>query len=239
MFRKKTVALLGSLLCLVSFAGAQGLKASLAQMPVYAESKDKGILVDMVKAISEASGKPISFEVVPFARSMDNVITRKVDFHAPLIKNPNIDEKTLKYDHSTVTIFHVNFTLYTNKSKPVTVENLSKAKVETDAAHTQYFPFPTIASSDLEASLKKVDAGRIDAFIFADLASDPLVEKLKLKNIKRELYKTFDVKIILPKGEHGGATDKLLSEAIDKLKASGKWQQIMGPLDQPFKEKQF
>lgn len=215
---------------------AQVTKVSLAQMPMYAESTEKGVLVDMSKAIADASGNKLDLQVVPFKRSMDNVITKKVDYHAPLIMNPTIDPKTLKYDHSTETIFHVNFTMYSNKNKKIDKNKLKEYTIETDAAHTQYFPFPMVSSSDLEASLKKVDAGRIDAFIFADQASDPLVKKLGLKNIRRELYQVFDVKIILPKGGAGGATDKMISAAIKKLKDEGKWNPIMSVIDQPFKE---
>lgn len=208
-------------------------------MPIYAESTEKGVLVDMAHAIAEASGNKLELHVVPFKRSMDNVINKKVDYHAPLIMNPHIDENTLDYDHSTETIFHVNFTLYTNKNKPLDKNNLTKYKIETDAAHIQYFPFPTIASSDLASSLKKVDAGRIDGFVFSEIASDPVVKELKLKNIKRELYQVYDVKIILPKGGKGGTTDKMISAAIQKLRASGKWDKIMSVIDQPFDGFQF
>lgn len=217
-------------------SAAESVTASLAQMPVYAESKDKGVLVDMVKALEKASGTTIEYDVVPFKRSMDNVITKKVDFHAPLIKNPTLDESTLDYDHSTATIFHVNFVLYTNKSKPVDRNKLEGLTIETDAAHTQYFPFKTVASSDLAASLKKLNAGRIDAFIFADMASDPIIKDLGLSNIDRQLYERFDVKIILPKGQRGGTVDKMISSAKAKLEESGEWEKIMGVLDQPYKD---
>jgi polar amino acid transport system substrate-binding protein len=215
---------------------AQPLKVSLAQMPVYAESTDKGVLVDMSKAIAGAAGRTLELQVVPFKRSLDNVITKKVDFHAPLIVNPTLNESDLDYDHSTITIFHVNFVLYSNPTKQLDMDNPGEYSLETDAAHVQYFPFKIAASSDLEASLKKVDAGRIDGFIFADMASDPLVTQLGLNNIKRSLYKRFDVKIILPKGGKGGATDKLITSAVAKLKADGKWDPIMSVLDQPYKD---
>ena len=224
-----------ALVLFASYAGAQPMKASLAQMPVYAESVDKGILVDLVKAISEVTGKQIDIQVVPFKRSIEDVTNAKVDFHMPLIKNPNIAYKDLNYLHSTETIFHVNFTLYTNKSKPLDMKNLGQYKIETDAAHTQYFAFPIIASSDLESSIKKVDAGRIDGLIFADMAIDPLIAKLNLTNVKRELYYRFDVKIILPKNAKSKETDAFLTAAIKKLRESGKFAKIMGPIDQPFK----
>jgi polar amino acid transport system substrate-binding protein len=219
---------------IVSSALAKDYSASIAKMPVYAESTEKGVLVDLVKAIATASGNNISIQVHPFARSMDNVINRKVDFHLPMILNPNVGEDKLDYDHSTETIFHVNFVLYSNKNKILDKNNLAGAKIDTDRAHTQYFPFPTEASSDLEGSLKKVDIGRIDGFIFADQASDPIIKAAGLKNIHRQLYQTFDVKIILPKGEKGKEVDQMFTEAIKKLRESGEYQKIMGVVDQKY-----
>ena len=61
-----------------------------------------------------------------------------------------------------------------------------------------------------------MDAGRIDGFIFADTSADPIIKKEGLKNIHRELYDVFDVKIIIPKGEKGKATDAFLTETIEK-----------------------
>lgn len=215
---------------------AKDLKASLARMPIYAESHDKGVLVDLVKAIQRVSGVPIEYQVVPFKRSMSDVVTRKVDFHLPLIKNPNIKESDLDYDNSTASIFHVNFTLYTNKNKPVERNRINDYAIETDAAHVQYFHKNIIPSSSLENSLKKVNIGRIDGFIFADSACDPIIKDLKLKNIKRELYRQYDVKIILPKGEHGKNVDNMLTAAIDKLKSTGEYEKIMGIIDMPFND---
>ena len=82
--------------------------------------------------------------------------------------------------------------------------------------------------------MKKVDAGRLDAFIFADAAADQFIKQNKLTNIKRQLYKRFDVKIILPKGGRGGPTDKFLSENIAKLIKSGEMAKIMGQIDAQF-----
>ena len=45
--------------------------------------------------------------------------------------------------------------------------------IETDVAHTLYFPFDTQPSAYILSSLKKLELGRIDGFIFADDATDP------------------------------------------------------------------
>jgi polar amino acid transport system substrate-binding protein len=213
---------------------AKSFKASLAQMPVYAETKDKGVLVDLVKAIAEVSGASIEMQVVPFNRSIADVSAKAVHFHLPLIKSTIGDASKLAFDYSTETIFHVNFTLYTNKNKPLDPKKLKGFNIETDLAHLQYFDFPINPSTSIEASLKKVEAGRIDGFIFADAASDPIIKAQGLKNLKRELYQVFDVKIVLPKGEGGKEVDTFLFGVIKKLRASGKLQSIMGAVDKPF-----
>ncbi|SDU45938.1 transporter substrate-binding domain-containing protein [Desulfobacula phenolica] len=215
-------------------AYAQDYKATLAKMPIYAESAEKGVLVDLVKAIESQSGEKINLVIEPFARSLHNVVSGKADFHMPLIAIPGIDMTTLDYDYSTETIFHVNFVLYTKKGSNISIDKLQNSKVETDIAHLPYFNFPIKGSSNLELSLKKVSAGRIDAFIFADFASDPLVKKNNLTNIKRDLFKVYDVKIIIPKNGAGGKTDKFLSETISKLKANGTYDKIMGPIEMPY-----
>ncbi|MBU2513872.1 transporter substrate-binding domain-containing protein [bacterium] len=233
---KRTVSALVLLLFFIPFTPllAAELKVSLAKMPVYAESNEKGVLVDLSKLISKELNMDLNLTVVPFARSISNAVTRKVDFHMPLIQSPGYRNEVSDFDYSTETIFHVNFVLYENKTKPLNLEQMNTYNIETDRAHTNYFPFETIASSCLECSLKKVDIGRIDGFIFADFASDPIIRKDNLINLKRRLYKVFDVKIVLPKGEQGGRIDMLLSKAIGSLKAKGEYQKLMDKFDMPY-----
>ncbi len=211
-------------------ARAADMKATLAKMPT------TDVFVELVKTMAKTSGKDIEIQVVPFNKSMHDLVDGKADFHIPLIKAENIEEAKLDFANSTETIFHVNFVLYTNKNKPIDKNNLKDYKIETDLAHVPYFDFPIKGSSKTDSSLKKVDAGRIDGFIFADSSSDPIVKKEGLKNIHRELYKVFDVKIILPKGEKGKATDAFLTETIEKMRADGSFDKIMSPLDQPYND---
>ena len=223
-------------LMLCSPAMAKQLTVSIAQMPIVSENENKGVLIEFTKAIEKEAGVTIKREVVPFARSLDNVINRRADFHLPLIMNPDVDAGRLDFDFSTESIYEVNFVLYTNKNKPLDMNKLTNYKLESDRAHTTYFPFKVDPSISVESSMKKLELGRIDGFLFANVAVDPLIKELGLKNIHRTLYKVFEVKIVLPKGERGGDLDKLLSAAVIRIKQNGTHDKIMGPVYKPYQD---
>ncbi len=152
----------------------------------------------------------------------------------PYIKSTEVNKNELNYDLSTETLFYVNFVLYTNINKRINRENLKTYLIETDQAHTQLFEFNITPSTCIECSLKKLNAGRIDGFIFGDYASDPYIKKYDLHNIHRELYGVFEVKVVLPKGGRQGELDNILSEGISKLKNSGEYTKIIKFLSQPY-----
>lgn len=224
--------------CIIGAAQARDLKISLPLIPPLVETKEKGILVDLCKAMAQEykDGK-ITWDVFPFPRSLDNVEKGRADLHMPYItpKNP----QRLHFSYSTEVIFKVIFALYTNKAnKEINTKNVTKYKIETDEGCKYIFDavIPNIVGSpSIESSLQKVDLGRIDAWLFAMPESDMALKKLGLKNIKRWEYGKYDVRAVLPLGEKGKETDKIFSSLVKKLKASGKYQQIMGPiLDQKF-----
>lgn len=210
------------------------LTAGVAEMPVHAEATIQGILIDLVNALSEESGADIKIQVLPFARSMQFVKNHKLDFHLPLIQAPYARGHEQNYDVSTATLFHVNFVLYENRHNPVDLSHPEDFTIETDIAHKDYFDFNIHATACLECSIKKVNSGRVDGLIYADNAIDPLVKMFNLTHIRRKLYKTFEVKIVFPKGGRGGPLDRMLSQAIGELRSSGKLKRILGTIDQPY-----
>lgn len=207
---------------------------SMAQIPVYAISPTEGVLVDLMKAIEEVSGNNFNIKLNPFASSVYLVKKQKRDIHLPLIKNDLLKEEELPFYYSSETQFHVNFVLYSKKGINIDLNDLSKYNIETDRAHMEYFPFKIIPSNSIERSLEKLHNGQIDGFIFADFATDSLLKKMAYKDIKRELYKTFEAKIILAKNSKGKAADIMITNATAKLKATGKFQKIMDKIDVPY-----
>lgn len=224
------------LACLVfsSAQAGQAIVGSLARMPVHAPSKTEGIQVELVKALARVSGEEITYDVFPFARSVNNVESGRADFHIPLIRNAVVAENDLKFFYSRETLFHVNFVLYTRKGSDVTIDNLAHCVIASDRAHVEYFPFHVQPSNNIELSLRMLSMGRIDGYIFADTATDPVLKSIHLTNIQRQSYQRFDVKIIYPRTARGSQVAVVLSKALGKLKESGELAQIEKPVDLPY-----
>ena len=235
----KTIIITMSIIFLIiSFSSsspvfAKELVASIAVLPVQAINET---LEELIEAIARESEVKITITVVPFIRSLYNIKRGFADFHLPLIEPPEHVQKRLDYDFSTESIFHVNFVLYTNKNKKIDMKNLKDYAIETDRAHIDYFDFEVTPSSCVECSLKKLNAGRIDGFIFADSVTDAVIRENQdnFKNIHRQLYKVYDAKIVLPKGERGSEIDNMLTSAIQRLREKGELQKIVAPLEFPY-----
>jgi polar amino acid transport system substrate-binding protein len=223
-----------SLLVLVALALVAGLAAqeykvvvpqvSPAAIEVYTKS---------IEAIAAAEGKKVSVQVLPFARAVYMIEAKQADIQSTIVQIPDQSKwPGLKYDYSTSELVKVVFVLYTNKAKAVTAAELKAGnpkglKIETDAAHTLHFPFAA-PSTSIEASLKKLDAGTIDGFVFSQGTTDGMVKRLELKNVRREYFDTLNGVFLLQKGGRGGPIDAMISSGMAKIKANGKFKAIMG-----------
>jgi polar amino acid transport system substrate-binding protein len=117
------------------------------------------------------------------------------------------------------------------------MNNPGQYKIETDPNLRNTFNFPVQPSAGVESSLKKVDIGRIDGYIFAMAETDTVLKRLELKNVKRNMYKAFEGPIIVPKGPKGQEIANILLPLIQQLRDNGTYAKIMGPmLNQKFIE---
>ncbi len=228
--KKRIMAFALSFLTMTAGLSAQDYKVVVPQIAPSAIE----VYTKSIEAIAESQGKTVSIQVVPFARAVYMIETKQVDIQAVITQIPDKTKWAgLKYDYSTASLVDVVFVLYTNKSKPVTAAELKagnpkKLKIETDTAHVLHFPF-TSPSTNIEASLQKVDAGTIDGYIFAQGTTDAAVKRLGLKNIRREHFDTLSSVFLLQKGGRGGDIDAMLSAGLAAIKANGKYQAIVGP----------
>ena len=225
-------------------ASDRDLKVSMAFLPDILETPDNGVFVDIIKAIDDVYDGNIDRNVYPFVRSINSVVNGEADFHLPMIRNKIVSLEDLPYAYTTGKMGDVYFVIYSNKDNPVTVDKIKQAKnntnfplkIESSGGFLDYFDFPIIESFSVESSLKKVDLGRIDAFIFAQEECDFMIKQLKLKNIHRELYDKFDDVFVIPKGEKGKEIDEILSTCIDKLKSTGEMQRLHLKVHIPYQE---
>jgi polar amino acid transport system substrate-binding protein len=211
---------------------AQEFKVAVPQLSPLSTDSYKAL----VTAAIEATGAKVSIQVMPFARCTYSIENKEVDIVSTIVALP--DQKkwaSLKYDYSTTEAVKIVFVLFMNKAKPIDAAELKKGalkglKFETDSAHTGHFPFDIAPSVSVDASLKKVDSGEIDGYIFSQATGDAALKRLGFKNVKRAYYDTYSGTFLLQKGGRGGDLDKRLSDGMAKIKANGKYAQIMGVL---------
>lgn len=228
--KKKIIFIFTALmLCFAISASAETYKVAIIQLPTSEMFKKLFI------ALGEATNNIFSTEVVPPARATALIEDKLVDIQVPRIKFKNdAYNNSLKYDFASASTGNViAFVLYTDKNKPVDINNLRKGntknfKIETEGANINQYGFKAIFSNNAEQSFKKLSTGRIDGYINSQTTCDSILKSLKLTNIHRQLWDNFDVKFAIQKGQAGGKLDKILTEGIKKLQANGTLEQIVG-----------
>lgn len=192
-------------------------------------------LVEFTKTLGEDMGVQFDIKKVPIPRMINMVTSNQADFGAPLlqVRDPNA-VKNLPYVQSTGVIQQMCFILYTNKSKPIDIANLKSGnskgyKIESDISNMQLFSFKTLQSTNPAASFKKVSDGLIDGYILGAEPGDSILRAnmATMPNIRRQLWDTYDIGYVIGKGEKTKEIDKLLSDGIKKMKASGKLEKIL------------
>jgi ABC-type amino acid transport substrate-binding protein len=191
---------------------------------------------DLFAEIEKIENVKFELQVLPLARADYLVTTGQVDAQAPHLKPKDTAAlAAVKFDFGSVSLFNYSFVLFSNKAKQIDIAELKKGNpkkfvIETDTANVSIYGFTASASSSIEASLQKVNDGKIDGYIHSQTTTDPYAKKMSLSSCKRSLFEMYEGTYTLPKGQAGGTLDKLIAGAIKKMKASGRFDQIMGKL---------
>jgi polar amino acid transport system substrate-binding protein len=193
-------------------------------------------MVDLAKALADAQGVTFDIQVVPSARAVYLIENNQVDLVFPrsMITDPE-KLKELKYDVAEAVLSRSAYVLYTNKLKSISPADLKKGnpkgyKIETAIANVDSWEFKALPSTNIEGSLKKIDSGAIDGYLYSQLSTDPPLKTLGLKSIKRQLYSYSQLGFNIQKGKAGSSFDKLISEGMKKIRADGTYDKIMGDL---------
>jgi polar amino acid transport system substrate-binding protein len=237
--------MLSVILLMATPAISKDLTASVALLPNISESPEKGVFIDLIKAMNEQypEGK-FNIEVFPFGRSIDNVVAGKADFHIPMLRNPIVPEEKLPFRYASVPMGKVCFVIYSNKDNPITKEMIEKAmtqnpfpyKISMMRGLEGFFGFPGEGETSIEQMMEKVGKKRIDACIHAQEESDYVVNQLKLKDIHRESYTSFDDVVLVQKGEKGDEADKIISASLKALASSGRLEELHSKIHVPYQD---
>jgi polar amino acid transport system substrate-binding protein len=229
--RKGSLAI--AAVCFLAFGSAlygETFKVAIMALPTAETYKS------VITAIVEATGNNVDIQIVPPVRTTYMVVNRDVDFSLPMLAmRDQAKIKALDYDYSNAVLYRPSFVLFTNKSKPIDIDELKKGnpkgyKIEVDISQVDSWEFKGLPSTNIEASLRKVASGAIDGFIHTEASTDVVLKTVKLPTLNRQFYADVDSIFPLAKGTKGGKIDAMIASGIKKLKESGKFDQIMGPM---------
>jgi ABC-type amino acid transport substrate-binding protein len=210
--------------------GQQVLHGSIAQIPGMADSPESGVFVDFVKALDEVWEEgTIDITVVPFARSFESVMRGDADFHIPSFINPEVPESVLPFSWPETPMGIVTLLIYSNERNPITMEDIEAAMaaggefpyiIEVGAGTEGMFLHPVQGSNSTEQSLRKVQAGRVDAYIWPP-EGDLVVREFGLDRIHREIYSSFADIIVVAKSPRGEEVAGILNDLLLELDEQG------------------
>ena len=211
------------------------LKASIGLLPGLADSPERGSFIDLIKAMDEIYPGRIIIEVYPIARSIYNIVSGKADFHLPLLRNPVIPEEDLPWTCVDIPMGKLVMVIYSNTEKKIAREDLYRAlerggvfpySLEIAMGMAGNFAFPATGNVSVESALRKVAAGRIDAFVQAQEEADTVLRELKLKNIYRSFFDEYEDVIMIPRSPRGEEVNRILSEILTRLGESGRLEEL-------------
>jgi polar amino acid transport system substrate-binding protein len=245
----KNAILFGFALLLVWPYGvsARDYRISVGYLPLYAEDKNHGILIDVIKAMGEEyTDGQISIDVFPFERSIYYVEQGQSDMHFPIVGHNFGTREDDAYEdflqqrglrRSTCFLTKSHFALYRNREHPpLDLNRLHEYRIETDAGHQLNFDIPMQGSTNLPGSIRKLSAGRIDGLVFAAREIDLMIREAGITNIERQDFQIVASKFILPDTPQGEETDRMLCEVISRMVRTGRLAEVARPYSQYFEQ---
>ena len=186
-----------------------------------------GMLLDLVRALDNATHSSTKIVLRPFALSLSETAADKADFHIPFIQNDDMPPpKGLAYV-TEVDLGMAHFVIYSRKLAPLDARSVANhKKIEAEPGHESFFLFPVDVTYCVPCSLDKVMLGRIDALIVSGNVVDPLLSNPKYKGIHRALYKTYLVRALVPANTDSTQTRLYLVKGLRRLKKTGEMWQI-------------
>lgn len=204
--------------------------ASIGESPFSAEldaAGAHGMLVDLVRALDNATHTSTKIELRPFARSLQETAAGLADFHIPFIQNDDSPAPDGLVYVREVDFGEVAFVIYSRKSAPFDAATVAGARnIETEPGHESFFAFPVSVTHCVPCSLNKVLLGRTDALIVPADVVDPILRQPQYKRIHRAFFRSFPVRALVPANVDSTATRRYLVDGARRLKETGEMWKI-------------
>jgi polar amino acid transport system substrate-binding protein len=221
------------------------LRASLALLPGLVDSAEQGAFVELVKAMDAVYPGRIQIRVYPMARSIQTVIDGEADFHVPILRDPEVPAEQLPYAVADESFGVLANVIYSHVSRKLSRDDIERAlarggefpyRIEATGGGGLAVRYPHKPNNKIDLALKKLNAGRLDAFIHPQEEADALIEAHRLKHIHRALYSTNYDMIVIAKGEAGSAVNALVSACVRQLRDSGELERMYGRVHRPYSD---
>lgn len=209
------------------------LRVSAHTIPYFIESEDRGVFVDLTREIAERLGIQITIEIYPSIRAIDNFRKNK-----SLIYLPGNEPKLKGFDfYKTDPIYLKNVYIYS--VGPKTYSNLEELKQKRIGITMGYtYPQELARAQNIEiqegpndeANLRKLHAGRIDAFLGEERSANQALTILDFKNISYNKSKPLTAEPIFyafQKTPEGLKWQNKFNQLIKSMKKSGQLDKIV------------
>lgn len=209
-------------------------------IPGMVNSSSDGLMVDLIKAMSAAYHHgSMAVRAMTVGRLDVELAEGLVDMSMPYIRMRPSDDVNFNFRFTRQAYGKVSFVLYSRKTAPLTKDAINKAVVlrpfpyRIESADFDW-GFPVTQFLSFESAFKKLIAGRIDAFLWAQEEADEALRSLGDASLVRELYGVFDDVFAVQRNARGDFVERVYEQALESLHKSGKLQTIYSKIHRPF-----
>ncbi|MBS1969732.1 MAG: transporter substrate-binding domain-containing protein [Bdellovibrionales bacterium] len=209
------------------------LKLTAQPIPFFIESEERGTFIDLTKEIATKLGVKVSVEVYPNVRAID--IFRKGRSLAFL---PGSHPKLDKHDYfETEPIFYKKIFIYSKSPESFSsLKDLAHKRIGVTMGYTYPPDLAKVTGVEIqeaandEGNLRKLHAGRIDAFLGEEVSVNDGIESLGFKEIgyKKEKFLTKEpIFYAFQKSPEGERWFQKFNETIRLMKKAGTLDKIV------------
>lgn len=227
------LALTMALVFSVSAAWAKAVKMGTYQIPLMVESKDKGVFVELVKAVAGKAGDQLDIIVAPPKRTVGSFSKGEIDGFFPCL------DVMLPGDASKSDPIYVKSDFAFTRSDTPKISDIKALEGKT-VGITIGYPYAKALLSNKKIKLeqaesdvlnmKKLSKGRIDAFVVEEKTGIKALQESGATNIHYDKGKALskqNVYFAFQPNADGKALAAKFSKALGEIKADGTFGKIM------------